>query len=213
MLSSPDLQHALTWRYATKVFDPAAKLSDAQFEELLEVLRLTPSSFGLQPWKFIVVRDAALREQLKPASWGQGQVTEASHLIVLAVMKQITPEYVDHFVESIATTRAVTTESLKGYRGMMLKSLTGKTEAETVQWASLQAYIALGSLMTAAALRGIDTCPMEGFERDKYDDILGLAPLGLTTAVVCPVGHRSAQDKYAAMAKVRFPRSELVIEK
>ena len=213
MLSSPDLQNALTWRYATKVFDPAAKLSDAQFEELLEVLRLTPSSFGLQPWKFIVVRDAALREQLKPASWGQGQVTEASHLIVLAVMKQITPEYVDHFVESIATTRAVTAESLKGYRGMMLKSLTGKTEAETVQWASLQAYIALGSLMTAAALRGIDTCPMEGFERDKYDDILGLAPLGLTTAVVCPVGHRSAQDKYAAMAKVRFGRDELVIEK
>ena len=213
MLSSPDLQHALTWRYATKVFDPAAKLSDAQFEELLEVLRLTPSSFGLQPWKFIVVRDAALREQLKPASWGQGQVTEASHLIVLAVMKQITPEYVDHFVESIATTRGVTAESLKGYRGMMLKSLVGKTEAETVQWASLQAYIALGSLMTAAALRGIDTCPMEGFERDKYDAILDLAPLGLTTAVVCPVGHRSAEDKYAAMAKVRFPRSELVIEK
>jgi len=213
MLSSSDMQHALTWRYATKVFDPAAKLSDAQFEELLETLRLTPSSFGLQPWKFIVVRDPAIREQLKPASWGQGQVTDASHLIVLAVMKQITPEYVDHFIADIAKTRAVTAESLKGYRGMMVKSLTGKSEAETVQWASLQAYIALGSLMTVAALRGIDTCPMEGFERDKYDAILGLAPLGLTTAVVCPVGHRSAQDKYAAMAKVRFGRDELVIEK
>lgn len=213
MISADELTTALTWRYATKVFDPAAKLTDAQFEALLEVLRLTPSSFGLQPWKFIVVRDPAVREQLKPASWGQGQVTEASHLIVLAVMKQVTPEYVDHFVESIAKTRAVTAESLKGYRGMMVKSLTGKTEAETVQWASLQAYIALGSLMTVAALQGIDTCPMEGFERDKYDAILGLAPLGLTTAVVCPVGHRSAQDKYAAMAKVRFSRDELVIEK
>ena len=107
----------------------------------------------------------------------------------------------------------VTAESLKGYRGMMVKSLVGKTEAETIQWASLQAYIALGSLMTAAALRGIDTCPMEGFERDKYDAILGLAPLGLTTAVVCPVGHRAATDKYAALAKVRFCRDELVIER
>ena len=213
MLSSSDLQHALTWRYATKVFDPAAKVSDAQFEELLEVLRLTPSSFGLQPWKFIVVRDPAVRAQLKPASWGQGQVTDASHLIVLAVMKQITPEYVDHYIDDIVKTRAVTAESLKGYRGMMVKSLCGKAETETVQWASLQAYIALGSLMTVAALRGIDTCPMEGFEREKYDAILGLAPLGLTTAVVCPVGHRSAQDKYAALAKVRFGRDELVIEK
>ena len=213
MITAEALLSALNWRYATKQFDPAAKLSDAEFEELIEVLRLTPSSFGLQPWKFIVVRDPALREQLKPASWGQSQVTEASHLIVLAVMKQITPEYVDHFVESIATTRGVTAESLKGYRGMMVKSLVGKTEAETIQWAGLQAYIALGSLLTAAALRGIDTCPMEGFERDKYDAILGLAPLGLTTAVVCPVGHRAATDKYAALAKVRFCRDELVIER
>lgn len=213
MISTDDLTTALNWRYATKQFDPAAKLGETEFETLLEVLRLTPSSFGLQPWKFIVVRDAALREQLRPASWGQSQVTDASHLIVLAVMKKIGAEYIDHFVAAIAKTRGVIPESLQGYRGMMVSSITGKSEAETIQWACLQAYIALGSLMTAAALRGIDTCPMEGFERDKYDAILGLAPLGLTTAVVCPVGHRAATDKHAALAKVRFSRDELVIEK
>lgn len=213
MISTDDLKTALNWRYATKQFDPAAKLGETEFETLLEVLRLTPSSFGLQPWKFIVVRDAALREQLRPASWGQSQVTDASHLIVLAAMKKISVEYIDHFVAAIAKTRSVTPESLQGYRGMMVSSIAGKSEAETIQWACLQAYIALGSLMTAAALRGIDTCPMEGFERDKYDAILGLASLGLTTAVVCPVGHRAATDKHAALAKVRFSRDELVIEK
>lgn len=213
MISTDDLTTALNWRYATKQFDPAAKVGETEFEMLLEVLRLTPSSFGLQPWKFIVVRDAALREQLRPASWGQSQVTDASHLIVLAVMKKISVEYIDHFVAAIAQTRGVTAESLQGYRGMMVSSIAGKSEAETIQWACLQAYIALGFLMTAAALRGIDTCPMEGFERDKYDAILGLAPLGLTTAVVCPVGHRAATDKHAALAKVRFSRDELVIEK
>ena len=213
MITPEALNRALNWRYATKHFDPAARLSEAEFGELLEVLRLSASSFGLQPWKFLVVRDPSLREKLRPASWGQAQVTDASHLLVLCAMKQITLEYIDHYIGSIVAARGGVAESLKGYRTMMVKSVAGKSAAETVEWAGLQVYLALGSLLTAAALRGIDACPMEGFERDKYDEILGLAPLGLTTTVVCPVGRRAASDKYAAFAKVRFPRSEVVIER
>ncbi len=197
---------ALHFRYATKQFDPDRKIDAETWSALEQSLILTPSSFGLQPWKFIVITDAGLREQLVAHSWRQRQVADCSHLIVMAVQKSVDEAYIDRFVARIAEVRGVTAESLAGYRGMM----AGSIGMMSPEWAARQAYIALGQFMLAAALLGIDTCPMEGFLPAKYDELLGLEARGLTTAVLCPAGYRAAGDKYAAVAKVRFAADELI---
>ena len=197
---------ALTFRYATKQFDSARKIDAETWSALEQSLILTPSSFGLQPWKFIVITDAGLREQLVSHSWRQRQVADCSHLIVMAVQKSVDEAYIDRFVARIAEVRGVTAESLAGYRGMM----TGSIGMMSPEWAARQAYIALGQFMLAAALLGIDTCPMEGFLPAKYDELLGLEARGLTTAVLCPAGYRAAGDKYADVAKVRFAADDVI---
>ncbi len=197
---------ALHFRYATKQFDPDRKIDAETWSALEQSLILTPSSFGLQPWKFIVITDAGLREQLVSHSWRQRQVADCSHLIVMAVQKSVDEAYIDRFVARIAEVRGVTAESLAGYRGMM----TGSIGMMSPEWAARQAYIALGQFMLAAALLGIDTCPMEGFLPAKYDELLGLEARGLTTAVLCPAGYRAAGDKYADVAKVRFAADDVI---
>ncbi len=197
---------ALQFRYATKQFDPARKIAAESWNTLEQSLILTPSSFGLQPWKFIIVTDAALRESLVEHSWGQRQVADASHLVVMAVQRKVDEAYIDQFVARITEVRGVTPESLAGYRGMM----TGSLGMMTTEWAAKQAYIALGQFMLAAAMLEIDTCPMEGFLPAKYDEILGLEARGLTAAVLCPAGYRAATDKYATLPKVRFAADEVI---
>lgn len=194
---------SLAWRYATKAFDPSKKVSDADFEALKASLVLTPSSFGLQPWGFVVVEDAAKREALLPHSWGQRQVVDASHLIVIAARTDIDETFVDTFLKRIIEVRGVDPSTLDEYRGMILGFMGAMDAPAIANWAKLQTYIALGQLMTTAALMGIDACPMEGFVPAEYDRILGLAEHNLTTAVLCPVGYRSDADWLAPMAKVR----------
>ena len=197
---------ALTFRYATKQFDPARKIDAGTWAALEQSLVLTPSSFGLQPWKFIIVTDAALRESLVEHSWGQRQVADASHLVVMAVQRKVDEAYIDQFVARLAEVRGVTAESLAAYRGMM----TGSLGMMTTDWAAKQAYLALGQFMLAAAMLEIDTCPMEGFLAAKYDEILGLEARGLTAAVLCPAGYRAATDKYATLPKVRFAADDVI---
>lgn len=205
--TTPDaVIEALTFRYATKQFDPARKIDAKTWDALEQSLVLTPSSFGLQPWKFIIITDAALREKLVPHTWNQRQVADCSHLVVMAVQKSMDEAYLDRFIARIAEVRAVTAERLTGYRGVMAGSLA----TMTTEWAAKQAYLALGQFMLAAALLGIDTCPMEGFLPDKYDELLELEPRGLTTAVLCPAGYRASTDKYAAAAKVRFAADDVI---
>ncbi len=199
----------LNWRYATKVFSDR-KIEQADLDELLEVLRLSPSSFGLQPWKFIVIEDKELREKLVEHSYGQRQVADASHLIVLTVKKNIDTDYIKKFVRFMAETRGVSAESLKDYEDVMISSITKKSREEVQEWARRQVYIALGMLHFAAATKRIDSCPMEGFDKDAYDRILGLEDH--TSVVLCPVGYRG-EDKYATRKKVRFPRDEVFIFK
>ncbi|MBL9116478.1 MAG: NAD(P)H-dependent oxidoreductase [Verrucomicrobiaceae bacterium] len=212
MTTPEELISSLKWRYATKSFDPARKIPDKEWAALEESLVLTPSSFGLQPWKFLVVQDQAIREQLVPHSWGQRQVADCSHLVVMTVKQNLSTADVDAFVQRNVDVRGGSVEALKGYRDMM-EGFRAKAETEgwLQQWAKLQAYIALGQLMAAAALLRIDACPMEGFVPAKFDEILNLNAEGLTTAVLCPLGYRSDTDKYAALPKVRFDR-ETVIE-
>ncbi len=200
----------LNRRYATKSFDPNKTVSDEDWATLEEALRLTPSSYGMQPWKFIVIRDQAVKDSLVPASWNQRQVADCSHLVVLTVRTAVTGADVDKLIAATAAARGTDVDSLEFYKKMIISDVVeGPRSGDVVGWAKLQSYIALGNLMTCAALLDIDCCPMEGFLPDQYDEILGLAEKGLTSSVVCPVGYRSEDDKYAAAAKVRYPRDEV----
>ncbi|WP_306599114.1 NAD(P)H-dependent oxidoreductase [Geothrix sp. 21YS21S-2] len=211
VLSPEELLKVQEWRYATKQFDRDRKVPADLWSALEKSLVLSPSSFGLQPWKFLVIQDPALRAKLKAASWGQGQIEDASHLVVFLAKETLTEADVDHYVARVAEVRHQAPESLAAYRGMMVGTLVTGPRAATVDaWAARQAYIALGNFMTSAALLGVDTCPMEGLDAAQYDQILGLAGTGYHTIVACPAGYRSTGDKYAELAKVRFPEAELV---
>lgn len=210
-LPSSDLLSALNWRYATKVFDPVRTIDAATWATFEQVLALTPSSFGLQPWKFLVVQDPVLREQLVSASWNQTQPRDASHFVVFVVRQDLGDEHLDRYIARTAEVRGTTPEALAGFRKVIAGSIAGARAAGTLDtWQSHQLYIALGQFMTAAALLGVDTCPMEGIEPARYDEILGLAGTGWKTVVACAAGYRSASDKYAATPKVRFPLDEVV---
>jgi nitroreductase len=210
-VSPETLLQALNWRYATKVFDPARKVSEADLKVLLDSLVLAPSSFGLQPYRFLVVTDPQVRAKLREASWGQSQVTDCSHLVVFLARQKMTEADVDHLLQRIIQVRGGKVEDLAGYRSIMVGTLvSGPRSASVPEWSARQAYIALGQLMASAALLGLDTCPMEGFDPAKYDEILDLGNTPFRTVVVCPVGYRASGDKYASLAKVRFPAEELV---
>lgn len=211
-MNPTELISALNWRYATKAFDPEKKIPAELWDKVEESLVLTPSSFGLQPWKFIVVQDAALRETLVGHSWGQRQVADCSHFVVFAVKKELSLADIDAFLARQVEVRGGSVDALAGYRNVIAGFRDrGASEGWLEHWAKHQAYIALGQLMTTAAVLNLDACPMEGLDPAKYDEVLGLPEHGLTTAVACAVGYRSASDKYASQAKVRFT-SEQVIE-
>ncbi len=206
------LINQLQWRYATKQFDPHRKIAPADWAALEETLVLTPSSFGLQPWKFIVVSDPALRERLVPVSWGQRQIAEASHLVVFTVKRNLGEKDIAGYLDRIAEVRGAPVESLASFGDMMVGSLIrGMAEETRRAWAMNQVYIALGNFLTCAAVLGIDACPMEGIEPAKYDEILGLTQQGLSTVVVATAGYRAASDKYAQLRKVRFPKPEVLV--
>lgn len=200
---------ALEWRYATKQFDPAKTLSQAQLDVLLHALQLSPSSFGLQPWKFIVVTNPDVRAQLRAAAWGQPQVTDASHLIVFAAKTNITEATVDEYIASIAETRNSTIEELEGFSAMIKGSVQGKTLEQRTEWAARQAYIALGVLLTAAAVARIDAAPMEGFDPEQFNTILGLTEKHLTAVVIAGLGFRSETDSAATLKKARFAKDHI----
>ena len=209
-ISSDTLLDALNWRYAIKAFDPTRKVSDDDWDTLENAVILSPSSYGLQPWKLVVVTDPEIRESLLPSSWGQRQVVDASHLVVFASKTSITEADVTALIEHTAATRAMRAASLDGYKALIASSVLDPA-FPVAEWAARQAYLALGNLLTSAALLGIDALPMEGFEPADYDRILGLTELGLRSAVVCTIGYRSPDDPYASLAKVRFPASERIL--
>ena len=206
-----DFLQALNWRYATKNFDATKKIPAETLELLLEAARLAPSSFGLQPWKFVLVENAELREKLKAASWGQAQITDSSSVLVLCRKEAFGESDVQAYVEETAQTRGEAVENLEGYKQMMLGALKGKDAAAMATWSAEQVYLALGVLLSAAAVNGVDACPMEGFDPAQYDEILGLKEKGLRSVVICALGYRSESDKYSSAKKVRFSKETLVI--
>ena len=205
------LLDTLRWRYATKAFDPTKKIDAATWDVLAQSLVLTPSSYGLQPWKFLVVTSPELKKQLRPVSWNQAQVEDCSHHVVFLDKTSITEADLDRYVQATVAARGVTADSMAMYKGFMTKDLIQGPRAQVIQsWATNQVYIALGQLMATAALLGVDACPMEGIDPAAYDRILGLEGSGYATRVALPLGYRAAGDKYASLAKVRYPAAELI---
>jgi nitroreductase len=200
----------LNWRYATKKFDPNKKLSKDELDQLLESIQLTASSYGLQPYEVFVVENKEIREKLKAVAWNQSQVTEASHLIVFANLTKVTEKYVNNYLDNIANTRNITRDDLKGMEDMIKNTILQLPAEAQENWSAKQAYIALGNLLSSAANLKVDTCPMEGFDAGKFDEILGLKDRDLTTAVIAPVGFRSSDDYYQDLAKVRKAKSDLI---
>lgn len=208
-VSGETISDALNWRYATKRFDPTKKLSDEQWNVLKESLHLAASSFGLQPWKFIVVTDAAKKAALRADAWDQSQASDCSHLVVVCSKKNMTEPDVDHLMQATAQMRGAEATSLDGYKGMILGSLSARTPEFVAAWNARQCYVALGFLLEAAALLKVDACPMEGFMPEKFDAALGLSDSDYTATVLCALGFRSDEDKYGDLAKVRYPENEV----
>ena len=210
-IAPESLLEALQWRYATKQFDPDRSIPAPLWSTLEQALVLTPSSYGLQPWKFLVVQDQALRQELRPHSWNQSQITDCSHLVVLLSQRTIADADADRLIQATAEARGLEASSLDGYRKMIQIDLINGPRSQIIErWSSNQVYIALGNLMTAAALLAIDTCAIEGFSPPDYDRILNLEASDYRTCVVCALGYRSPEDKYASLAKVRYPATELI---
>jgi len=209
-LTSDQLLRALRWRYATKKFDATQKIPANVWDALEESLVLTPSSFGLQPWKFIVVRDPAVRARLQSESWNQPQATEASHFVVLTARTDLDNHDIDAWISRMAEAQGKKTEDLAPLKGMIVGFAETMSCEARHAWNTRQVYIALGQLMSAAAVLGIDTCPMEGISTAAYDRILGIENSGYATAVACALGYRAADDKYAAAPKARFPKERVI---
>lgn len=200
---------SLNWRYATKKFDATKKIKQQDLDILLESMRLSASSYGLQPYHFFVVSDPEIRKKLLPVSWSQSQIVDASHLIILANKTEVDADWIDAYLNSISETRNIPVEGLQDYAEFMKSKILAVSQEEQEEWAAKQNYLVLGNLLSAAANLEIDTCPMEGFEADAYNEILGLTEKGLTATLVAAVGYRSADDGTQYLAKVRQSKEEL----
>lgn len=207
----PDqLVAALRWRYATKQFDATRKIPEATWDAIEDSLVLTPSSFGLQPWRFLVIENPAVRAKLLEESWNQPQVTDASHFVVLTARTDLAAADIDAWVSRLAEVQKKDPEAVAPLKGMIIGFAERMSHEDRQAWNFRQSYIALGQLMTTAAVLGIDACPMEGISTSAYDRILGLEGSGYATAVACALGYRSENDKYAATPKARFERERVI---
>ena len=197
------------WRYATKKFNSEKKISDTDLEILKDAIQLSSSSYGLQPYKVLIIENEEIRKQLQPASWGQSQIVEASHLLVFANITNVDADYINNYAQNMASTRSIPFESVKGYADFMISKITTLSPEQQAVWTAKQTYLALGNLLNAAAELKIDVTPMEGFVPDQYDEILDLKEKGLHATLVATVGYRHDEDDTQHYIKVRKPKSEL----
>lgn len=200
------------WRYATKKFDSNKKISENDLEFLKEAIQLSSSSYGLQPYKIIIVENPELRAQLQPVSWGQSQIVDASHLLVFANEVNVGDTQIDAYFNNLTQTRNIPLEAVQGYVDFMKSNINALPEAKRNTWTSKQTYLALGNLLAAAAEIKIDVTPMEGFVPEQYNEILGLDKLGLNASLVATIGYRHDEDETQHYTKVRKPISDLFIK-
>ena len=208
-----DLIQKLQWRYAAKKMDPARPVPDEKVERILEAVRLTASSSGLQPYELIVVTNPELRAQIKPHAWGQQQITDCSHLLVFAAWDNYTVERINMMFDLVNEERGFVNEGWENYRQQILATYPGRDAETNYQHAARQAYIGVGTALIAAAEEEVDSTPMEGFDPAKVDEILGLKAHGLRSVVMIPLGYRAAEgDWLVNLKKVRRARSQFIVE-
>jgi len=201
---------ALNWRYAVRRFSEQ-RLDDDKIRDLLAATCLSATSYGLQPYRIVVVDDVETRKQLLPYAMGQDKVVDCSHLVVLAVQSTIDDGLIDRYISSVAEVRGVSLDQLQGLADHIKAVFAGKSHEQKKAWAHQQAYIALGTLLTAAAVMKVDSCPMTGFEAEGFDHVLGLTEMGLASSVICALGTRHHEDVSAYLPKVRYSQSEMVM--
>jgi len=193
---------SLNWRYATKIMT-GEKISQQTLDNILEATRLSASSYGLQPYSIVVVSNPKIKAQLLPAAYGQSQIIDSSHLLVFCIWKNIGQTEVTSYINDIATTRGISSETLEGFANTILGTVTSLSEEQQQVWATKQAYIALGTALLAAADQKVGATPMEGFIPAEVDRILGLEEKGLKSVVMLAIGKRSEKDALASATKVR----------
>ena len=207
-----DIIESLNWRYATKRFDASKKLSDNDLETLKNAVGLTPSSYGLQHYKVLLISDQVIKDQLMAASYNQTQVRDASHIFVFCNRTSITENEIDIYIQRIANTRQQEISELDAFSNGLKSDLLNRSEDAISKWATNQCYIMLGNLLTTCAQLNIDSCPMEGFVPTEFNKILDLNDKGLNACVVAPVGYRHEEDVFQNFAKVRKAHEELYIQ-
>ncbi len=201
---------SLNWRYATKVFDKTKKISNEDLDEIIESFRLTSSSFWLQPWKLLVIKNQDIKNSLVPHSWKQSQISDCSDLLVLCCNTKVWEDYVEKFTQIVAKTIEIDIKNLEWYKKMMLWFISNSWEEWVKTWSNNQVYIALWNLLTVLAIKKIDSCAIWWFDSKKYDEVLNLSEKWFSSVVVLPIGYRSEEDKYSKLKKVRFNREEVV---
>lgn len=202
---------SLNWRYATKKYDPARKVSDKDIETLKDAVQLSVSAMGLQPYKILIIDNPEVRIKLKEVGNNQDSIINASHLFVFATETNLGPEHVGTYIDNISKVRQVTKDTLAPFENAINGYIKQQSGESIKNWASKQAYIALSTLINTAALLKIDATPMEGFSAAGFDDVLELDKLGLTAAVIATVGYRHSDDPFQHLKKVRKPKEELFI--
>lgn len=203
---------ALRWRYATKKFDSDRTLSEEKIEILKKCFNLTATSYGLQPLKLVVIKNKQVQEKLKAASYGQKQLNTASHVLVICIEREVGKPFIENYFKQVQEIRNTPDDVLQPFRESLIGNFEKKAKDEVHAWATQQAYLVLGTLLTVCAVEGIDSCPMEGFEPEKYDEILNLKEYNLKSVLTLPVGVRSEDDFFASLKKVRRPLQETIIE-
>ncbi|NMH86568.1 NAD(P)H-dependent oxidoreductase [Flavivirga algicola] len=201
----------LKWRYATKKFDAARKVSSEDLEKIKTAIQLSASSYGLQLYKVLIIEDNKLREQLKLASYGQSQITEASHVVIFCNYTTVTEKHIDTYFTIKSEVEQTDISVFQRYSDFIKADILNRSDLERNKWSSNQTYIALGNLLNICAELKIDACPMEGFEAKKYNNILNLKEQGLNASVIAAIGYRSKEDKSQYHKKVRKPFEELFL--
>ena len=210
-IKNSTIMEKLTWRYAVKKFDTTKKISPQDWETLEESLRLAPSSYGMQPWQFLVVQSPELRKKLTPLSWGQTQIEDCSHFLVITIKSKLDEAHVQKHVQRMAEVRKVDVSQLDGMKKVIIGDLIQGPRSATINfWAQRQSYIAMGFLMETAALLNVDSCPLEGLDPKGYDKVLNLEGTGFETVAAVALGFRHPEDKYQFMTKVRFEKKDVI---
>lgn len=202
----------LEWRYAVKKFDSERLLEPVQIEKIKEVFNLTATSYGLQPIKMVIIKNKTLQRELVPFSMDQEQVAQASHVLVLCIENTVDTKYIANYFKRIVEVRGTPDEILSPFKESLTANFSEKSKSEIQQWSKNQAYLAMGKLLAFCALEKIDSCPMEGFEPNAYDKVLGLSEKGLTSVLVMPIGYRAEDDVFSNFKKVRKPMKDSIIE-